>query len=99
MAQPIKAVAVGIAWYTRETYPRCLAIFHDAKDCHDTFDKWLAEAKQVEMHLRDQGIRIERIKINPDTFPAWCAVNGFSRIDAKARAEYCSRQTEMLHNR
>lgn len=80
----------GIGWYTRENYPQCLALFDDANSLPATFDDWLAKAEKAEADLRRQGLRVVRVDIDPQTFPAWCKANGFSRLDTRARAQYGS---------
>lgn len=80
--------AVGISWYKPNTYERCLEIFDDAVDLPDTFDKWVYLAEQIEKQLQDQGMRIVRVEINPDTFPNWCVEHGFSKMDKHAREAY-----------
>lgn len=91
--------AVGIGWYTRETYPLCLAIFADAANLPDTFDEWLVKAEQTEKQLRQQGMRVVRVEIDPKTFPSWCSANGFSKIDTKARCHYGNlKAMEVLKN-
>ena len=82
--------AVGMAWYTRSAYPLCLAIFSDAADYPDTFDEWLTKAEQTEKKLRQQGVRVIRAEIDPNTFPSWCAANGFSNVDTQARCHYAN---------
>lgn len=79
---------VGIAWYKRDSYPRCLATFVDGASLHETFDEWLTAAEKVEKQLLQQGQKVVRVDIDPDTFPDWCAKNGFTQIDAKARTHY-----------
>lgn len=83
-------MAVGITWYTPETYARCLEIFEDAADQHDTFDAWLGTATKTEKDVRRQGLRVVRAEIDPDTFPAWCAANGFGKIDHEARTHFAN---------
>ena len=80
--------AVGIGWYKPDAYQRCLTMFDDAADLPDTFDEWLILAEQTEMQIKNQGMRVVRVEIDPDTFPDWCAEHGFSRIVKDARMAY-----------
>jgi hypothetical protein len=77
--------AVGIGWYRPETYERCLAIFDDASKLPRTYDDWLVRAVEAEKQARDKGLRVVRVEIDPDTFPRWCADEGFTKIDEHAR--------------
>ena len=80
--------ACGIAWYRRDTYARCVAIFEDGRDLPATFDEWLVIAKQAERDCFERGIKALRIEIDPNKFPAWCADHGFTKIDSQARADF-----------
>lgn len=80
--------AVGIAWFTRETYDDCMSLFEDSDQLPDTYDDWLIRAKQAEEQVARQGMKIVRAIIDPKTFPAWCAANGFANIDKQARMAF-----------
>ncbi len=84
----IPKVTGSIVWYKRENYERCLAIFDDADELHDTFDDWLVSAKELEKQLSDRGMKVIRAEIDPDTFPQWCTDQGHTTIDRKARLAY-----------
>ncbi|MEX2316045.1 MAG: hypothetical protein WD669_02765 [Pirellulales bacterium] len=81
-------VAMGIAWYKPATYAKCLAIFNDAADLPDSFDSWFLKARALEQDLLRQGLEVIRVEIDPDTFPAWCAANGYTKLDKDARMHY-----------
>lgn len=80
--------ATGLAWYTRETYDQCLAMFEDADDLPGTFDDWLVMAKETEQQITDQGMRCVRAVIDPVEFPRWCAEHGHANINTHARVAY-----------
>jgi hypothetical protein len=84
--------AVGIPWYTKESYPKCLAIFDDPADYPQTFDAWLLKAQRTANEYGQLGMRVVRVEIDPGTFRRWCAANGFRNVDAKARSHYASLQ-------
>jgi hypothetical protein len=79
---------VGIGWYKREAYQRCLSIFDDRTDLPNTFEEWLPLAERAERQLRNGGINVIRVDIDPSTFPKWCKQNGFLRIDRHTRMAY-----------
>lgn len=80
---------MGVAWYTRESYDRCMAIFEDAADLPDTFHDWKVRVQQIENDALDKGLTLVRVVIDPETFPAWCAANGHN-IDGEARLHFGS---------
>ncbi len=84
--------AVGIAWFTKESYPKCLAIFDDPTNYPNTFDEWFIKVQKIEKEYCRLGVRVVRVKIDPNTFPDWCTENGFSNVDAEARSHYASLQ-------
>jgi len=84
--------SVEISWYTRESYPRCLAIFEDAADRPPTFDAWLIKAEQIEQDLRQRGMRVLRMEIDPDALAAWCAAHA-CHVDKKGLAGYAHFRT------
>jgi len=77
--------AVGISWFRPETYDACMSIFSDANDLPDTYEDWLIRAKQAEEQVTRQGMKVVRVDIDPETFPKWCAANGYANIDKHAR--------------
>jgi len=81
-------MAVGIGWYRPETYAKCLAIFEDRADLPATYSEWLMLAERTEKQVTQQGLTVVRVDIDPDTFPAWCKANGFTRIGKEARMAY-----------
>ncbi|MCU7839752.1 MAG: hypothetical protein KZQ94_10300 [Candidatus Thiodiazotropha sp. (ex Troendleina suluensis)] len=81
--------AFGFAWFRREDYNRCLKIFIDSKVLPSQFDKWLKLANRALDDCKRQGNIAEKVYIDPDTFPAWCASRGLD-VDAKARMAYAS---------
>lgn len=81
--------ALGVPWFTKATYLPCLGLFADAADFPRSFDAWLVEAEAGEKELRDEGVRVERIKFDPRALDAWRLANGIkSQINAVHRREY-----------
>jgi hypothetical protein len=87
---------IGLAWFWREEYPRLLGIFEDAQEMHDTWEEWEQAAKKVENHLKAEGYVVERVHIDPDTFPAWCRSAGV-RIVASARSRFTAETVANRH--
>ena len=90
MTRSEDVIIAGIPWFTKDSYPRCLEIFDDPGDYPDTFNEWIAKAKETEKKLLRLGAKVIRAEIDPNTFPAWCAMNGFDKVDAKARSHFAN---------
>lgn len=65
--------AVGLSWFRKEDYPALLKIFTDADKMPRTWEEWLKGAEAMEKRVKAQRQIVERIYIDPDTFPDWCA--------------------------
>jgi len=89
MAQlPVRAA--GMAWYRREDYDRLRnSVFVDGNVLHDSYAEWFKAAKNGESQLRSQGHIVERVYIDPDEFPQWCAAHGLN-VDAKGRTAFAN---------
>ncbi len=85
----MRVSVVGIAWYKREDYEKLLGIFVDNEKLASTYDEWLKDAERVVDQLRRDGHAFQKVYIDPDTFPAWCAARGMN-IDAEARTLFAS---------
>ncbi|WP_366656588.1 hypothetical protein [Fodinicurvata sp. EGI_FJ10296] len=78
---------VGVAWFRRDDWSKVKAIFVDSHKLHEAYDDWLAAAEQFYRRIEGQGMRVEKVYIDPDTFPEWCRARGL-RINADARQEF-----------
>lgn len=87
---------VGLAWFRREDYPRLLTIFEDAHEMHDTWEEWEKAAKMVEERFKAEGYVVERVYIDPDTFPDWCRKAGVG-IVASARSRFTGETVAKRH--
>lgn len=79
--------AVGIAWYSRQDYPRILQIMEDGSKLPETYYHWLKSAEVGERQLSKSGMTVFRAHIVPDEFLAWCQRNGL-RPNADARMRW-----------
>jgi hypothetical protein len=70
------ARAAGIAWIGEEDYAACLAIFEDGDKFEGGWKEWIKRAEKLEAEMKAQGYIVERVYIDPDTFPDWCRRNG-----------------------
>jgi len=70
--------AVGAYWIKEEDYPALLRIFDDARRMPPTWKEWLKMAEEMERGLKAYGHVVMRVRIDPNTFPDWCAAQGTS---------------------
>lgn len=70
--------AVGVYWIDESDYPALLTIFPDANRMPGTWAEWLKMAEEMESGLKAYGHPVMRVRIDPNTFPDWCAAHGTS---------------------
>jgi hypothetical protein len=68
--------AVGAYWINEEDYPALLRIFTDGNRMPRTWKEWLKIAEEMERGLKAYGHVVMRVRIDPNTFPDWCAARG-----------------------
>ncbi len=83
------AMAVAIPWYRKEDWERLLEIFEDSDELHGTFEEWRNDAGQLESRFRSEGLVVQRVYIDPETFAGWCRDNGL-RVGASAHSRFAS---------
>ena len=81
--------AVGMAWYDRPDYARIRDMMVDRERLAATYDAWLASAEQVAGEIERSGVTVERVRLRPDEFGAWCAARGLP-CDGAARAKFAN---------
>lgn len=70
--------AVGAYWIDEADYPTALKIFDDGNKMPRTWKEWLKIAEEMENGLKAYGHPVMRVRIDPATFPTWCAAHGTS---------------------
>jgi hypothetical protein len=70
--------AVGAYWINEEDYPALLKMFADSNRMPRTWKEWLKMAEEMERGLKAYGHVVMRVRIDPNTFPDWCAAHGTS---------------------
>jgi hypothetical protein len=70
--------AVGVYWVTESDYPVLVQIFTDGDRMPGSWTEWLKMAEEMESGLKAYGHPVMRVRIDPNTFPDWCAANGTS---------------------
>jgi len=68
--------AVGAYWIQEEDYPALLEIFEDGNKMPLSWKEWLKIAEEMERGLTAYGHVVLRVRIDPKTFPDWCAAHG-----------------------
>lgn len=81
--------AIGMAWYTRQDYPRILEIMEDAENLPATWHDWNKKAERIQRDAERQGHIVIRAVIDPDDFPVWCRARGLN-VDAEARIRFAN---------
>ncbi len=88
--------AVGVVWYREADWPRLRALLADVDKLPDTYTDWLASAEGLLAQLRREGVRAEKVPLDPDVFSAWCGARGLAP-DAQARSRYASEVVAAKH--
>jgi hypothetical protein len=68
--------AVGVFWIEEADYPAALAMFEDGAMLPRSWGEWLKMAEEMKKDLEAYGHPVMRVRIDPATFPAWCAAHG-----------------------
>jgi hypothetical protein len=69
---------VGVYWIEEADYPAALEVFDDGDRMPGTWKEWLKMAEEMERGLKAYGHPVLRVRIDPETFPAWCSSHGTS---------------------
>ena len=67
---------IGAFWLDENDYAAALKIFDDGNKLPRTWKEWRKIAEEMESGLKSYGHVVERVRIDPLTFPAWCAAHG-----------------------
>jgi hypothetical protein len=68
--------AVGVFWFDEADYPALLKLFDDSDTFPPAWQQWLKMAEEMEKGLKAYGHPVMRVRIDPVTFPIWCAAHG-----------------------
>jgi hypothetical protein len=73
--------AIGVSWFRKEDYDAIRKISEDGHRMPDRWEDWLKNAEEKERKVIKSWQIVERVYIDPDTFPDWCRANdvGVSR--------------------
>jgi len=68
--------AVGGYWIDEGDYPTLLKLFDDGSKLPPSWEQWRKIAVEMEQGLKAYGHPVMRVRIDPSTFPGWCAAHG-----------------------
>ena len=68
--------AVGVYWIEEADYPALLTLLDDGNTLPPDWTAWRKMAVEMESGLKAYGHPVMRVRIDPTTFPAWCAAHG-----------------------
>ncbi len=68
--------AVGVYWIEEADYPAVRAIFEDGDTLPPAWKDWLKMAEEMKRGLEAYGHPVMKVRIDPKTFPIWCAAHG-----------------------
>ncbi len=90
MAKRPKIEAIGVPWFTAETWPRLLEVCAAEADLlPDTYSERIALAEpRFAQHIAD-GLPVERVLIDPDEWVDWCELNDLP-VDGRTRAAFAA---------
>ncbi len=80
-------MALGFGWFTGHTYLRIREISADKQNLPATFGEWEKHAQAQFDRLRESGIAVEKVLIDPDALLNWACDDP---IDSKKRAEFAA---------
>jgi hypothetical protein len=81
------SAAIGLAWYTRESWQRLRELAADAEALDDTYEGWERGAQRALDELQATGRAVRRVPIDVDLLARWCQEH-HRPLDSAARAEY-----------
>jgi hypothetical protein len=67
---------VGVFWIDEADYPAVLKILEDGDTLPPAWAAWRKMAIEMETGLKAYGHPVMRVRIDPATFPIWCAAHG-----------------------
>ncbi len=81
-----EAALQAMVWYKKEDWDTLMTIFTDTHLIPPSYEAWLKLAEQHLISLQNQGVKVVKVYIDPETFPAWCKEKG-REPNAEARTD------------
>jgi len=70
--------AVGVFWIDEADYEAALKIFDDPETFPPAHAQWRKMAEEMKRGLEAYGHPVMKVRIDPKTFPIWCAAHGLT---------------------
>jgi len=67
---------IGAFWLDEADYPAAIRLFEDGHKLPRTWQEWRRVAEEMEQGLKSYGHVVERVRIQPEPFAAWCEAHG-----------------------
>jgi len=68
--------AIGVYWIEEADYAAARAMFEDGDTLPSSWAAWRKTAEEMKKGLEAYGHPVMKVRIDPATFPAWCAAHG-----------------------
>ncbi|GEM_PF-1812500 len=86
---PSMPAQVGVARYQKEHWPRWLEVADDRDDWEPTFEDWEHHARGMVSRLKQAGLEVVWIDLEPESFAEWCRARGYKN-DGEARSRFAA---------
>jgi len=80
---------IGISWFREEDYAAIRGVSEDGHKMPSKWKDWLNGAEEFEQKAIQSGKIVERINIDPNTFPDWCKKNGVG-VNRQGRQKFAA---------
>jgi hypothetical protein len=90
------SVAIGVAWYRREQWPRLLEISADRDKLEESYEDWFSNVSKTLGLLKSKGLDPVKVPVDTEELLAWCRSRNLP-VDAKARTEYTVGKVKEIH--
>lgn len=89
--------ALGMVWYRAEDWKAVRRVMSDTAEALPRhYKQWLERAEAGYRKFKAQGMIVEKVYLDPETFPDWCRARGM-KIDAKARMAFANEVVAMKY--
>jgi hypothetical protein len=95
---PPNLKAIGVCWYTPETYAAVRKMSHDTDNFFDTFDEWLASAESKLLGQEYRSVSVVRVHVDPAELLAFCRANN-TEVDGRSRSSFASHKVALGHEK
>lgn len=101
MSDELSVSVVTLIWYNgREDFDRMVEVLGSNGNLPRSYEAWLRAAEKGEQKIRNSGMRIVRVVVNPNAFAAWCVtrVCDVNHKSLQNYATFISRDTVLGRN-